>query len=176
MIKRRALIVGTMSAVAMAAGKAQSAAAGAQDAVPQRSVEPIVWPIVAKPQPGIRTFAGHTNTVPDVVQRDHKNEMAGGGVLAESGDVFSRRISALEIKDPVFHTGGARHAHNGAHGTPQPCRATLVARRRATFARAMGQGTMDGSGGDAARTAQAPDKAIPVKNAVSRRDSAPGRR
>ena len=69
MIKRRALIVGTMSAVAMAAGKAQSAAAGAQDAVPQRSVEPIVWPIVAKPQPGIRTFAGHTNTVPDVVGR-----------------------------------------------------------------------------------------------------------
>ena len=84
--------------------------------------------------------------MPDVVQRDHKNEMAGGGILAASGDVFSRRISALEIKDPVFHTGGAGHA--------------------------TGQGTMDGSAGGAARTAQAPDKAVPVKNAVSRRDSA----
>ena len=51
-----------------------------------------------------------------------------------------------------------------------------LAEGRPSLGLAMGQGTMDGSGGGAARTAQAPDKAIPVKNAVSRRDSAPGRR
>jgi Bacterial extracellular solute-binding protein len=30
---------------------------------------PLVWPVVAKPQPGIRSFAGHTDTVPDIVGR-----------------------------------------------------------------------------------------------------------
>jgi hypothetical protein len=31
--------------------------------------QPFVWPVVAKQQPGIRSFSGHTNTVPDVVGR-----------------------------------------------------------------------------------------------------------
>ena len=28
--------------------------------------EPLVWPIVTKPRPGVRSFAGHTDTVPDI--------------------------------------------------------------------------------------------------------------
>jgi hypothetical protein len=67
MIKRRAFIAGTISAATIGAGRAHSAAA--QDAVPQQSAGPLVWPIVAKPQPDIRTFAGHSNTVPDIVGR-----------------------------------------------------------------------------------------------------------
>jgi hypothetical protein len=31
--------------------------------------EPLVWPVATKPQPGLRSFAGHTDTVPDVVGR-----------------------------------------------------------------------------------------------------------
>jgi hypothetical protein len=65
MIKRRAFIAGTISAAAVGAGTAPSAAAAAQDG----SAGPLVWPIVAKPQPDIRTFAGHANTVPDIVGR-----------------------------------------------------------------------------------------------------------
>src|SRR5437588_785386 len=32
-------------------------------------LEPLVWPIVTKLPPGIRSFAGHTDTVPDIVGR-----------------------------------------------------------------------------------------------------------
>src|SRR5215831_3283124 len=32
-------------------------------------LEPLVWPLVGGEQPGIRTFAGHTDTVPDIVGR-----------------------------------------------------------------------------------------------------------
>jgi len=32
-------------------------------------LEPLVWPLVGDEQPGIRTFAGHTNTVLDIVGR-----------------------------------------------------------------------------------------------------------
>jgi len=32
-------------------------------------MEPIVWPLVGGEQPGIRTFAGHANTVLDIVGR-----------------------------------------------------------------------------------------------------------
>ncbi len=35
----------------------------------QTPPEPLVWPIVTKLQPGIRSLAGHTDTVPDVVGR-----------------------------------------------------------------------------------------------------------
>jgi len=31
--------------------------------------EPLVWPVVTKPQPGAPAFAGHTDTVPDIVGR-----------------------------------------------------------------------------------------------------------
>jgi hypothetical protein len=31
--------------------------------------DPLVWPAVTRLQPGIRAFAGHTNTMLDVVRR-----------------------------------------------------------------------------------------------------------
>jgi hypothetical protein len=33
------------------------------------STEPLVWPAATTPQPGVRSFAGHTDTVPDIVGR-----------------------------------------------------------------------------------------------------------
>jgi extracellular solute-binding protein len=66
---RRAFLGGTLSAVAFSTCKAQSATATAQNAVVQALPEPLVWPIVTKLQPGIRSFVGHTDTVPDIVGR-----------------------------------------------------------------------------------------------------------
>ena len=40
-----------------------------QRAAPQTPLEPLVWPVVAKVPPEVRTFAGHTDTVPDIVGR-----------------------------------------------------------------------------------------------------------
>src|SRR5262245_31633340 len=34
-----------------------------------KSLEPLVWPIVTKVPPDARAFAGHANTVPDIVGR-----------------------------------------------------------------------------------------------------------
>ena len=47
----------------------QSAAALGQNAVIKTPPEPLVWPIVTKLQPGIRSFAGHADTVLDVIGR-----------------------------------------------------------------------------------------------------------
>jgi hypothetical protein len=66
MIRRRALLAGTLSAVTVGSCKAQSVTAMARDAAMQT---PLVWPVVTKLQPGIRSFAGHTDTVPDIVGR-----------------------------------------------------------------------------------------------------------
>src|SRR5215468_9931601 len=66
---RRAFLGGTLSAVAFSTCKAQSATATAQNAVVQAPPEPLVWPIVTKLQSGIRSFVGHTDTVPDIVGR-----------------------------------------------------------------------------------------------------------
>lgn len=41
----------------------------AQHSVPQTPPEPLVWPSVTKPPRDIRLFAGHTDTVPDIVGR-----------------------------------------------------------------------------------------------------------
>src|SRR2546421_11700653 len=35
----------------------------------QTPLDPLVWPIVPKVPAGIRSFAGHTNTAPDIVGR-----------------------------------------------------------------------------------------------------------
>src|ERR1700688_708884 len=67
MMKRRAFLAGTLGAVT--AAKVQSATALAQNAAVQTLPEPLVWPVVTKPQPGIRLFAGHTDTVPDIFGR-----------------------------------------------------------------------------------------------------------
>jgi Bacterial extracellular solute-binding protein len=67
-MKRRAFL-GGLSAVSIAGCGAQSATAVAQNAVSQTAPEPLVWPVVARLQPSIRAFAGHTDTVPDIVGR-----------------------------------------------------------------------------------------------------------
>ena len=68
MIKRRAFLGGTLCAAAAAARKAQSATVPAKDtATPPCG--PLVWPVVARLPPDIRSFAGHTDTVPDIVGR-----------------------------------------------------------------------------------------------------------
>jgi hypothetical protein len=69
MTKRRAFLGRTFSAVTLGSYSAQSATAVAQNTAVQALPEPLVWPVVTKLQPGIRSFAGHTDTVPDIVGR-----------------------------------------------------------------------------------------------------------
>ncbi|HWX64130.1 hypothetical protein, partial [Bradyrhizobium sp.] len=66
MIKRRAFLGGALTA--MSAGTLRAPSATAQAVIPAPA-EPLVWPVVTKSPPGIRSFAGHTDTVPDVVGR-----------------------------------------------------------------------------------------------------------
>jgi hypothetical protein len=66
MIKRRAFLGVTLTSVGMGSLAAQSATAQTANQTP---AEPLVWPVVAKIPPGIRGFAGHTDTVPDIVGR-----------------------------------------------------------------------------------------------------------
>jgi hypothetical protein len=65
MMKRRAFLGGILSVVGIGSSAAESNSAITQSASP----EPLVWPVVTKLQPGIRSFAGHTDTVPDIVGR-----------------------------------------------------------------------------------------------------------
>ena len=69
MMKRRAFLGGILSAVTLGTCKAQSATAIAQHAVVQALPKPLVWPIVTKPQAGVRSFVGHADTVLDVIGR-----------------------------------------------------------------------------------------------------------
>ena len=69
MVMRRAFLGGTAGAVTVGGPKAQSATAMVQNAAVQTPAEPLVWPVVTKQPPGIRSFAGHTDTVPDIVGR-----------------------------------------------------------------------------------------------------------
>jgi hypothetical protein len=66
MIKRRAFLGGTLSVVTAASCNAQSTTSTPQN-TPTPPPKPLVWPVVAKVRPGIRSLSGHTNTVPDVV-------------------------------------------------------------------------------------------------------------
>lgn len=66
MIKRRAFLGGTLTA--MSAGSLGAPSATAQAVIPAPA-EPLVWPVVRKVPAGMRAFAGHTDTVPDVVGR-----------------------------------------------------------------------------------------------------------
>ena len=66
MMKRRVFLGSALSAVALS--QAQAARAAEQKAVAQTS-EPLVWPVITRLQPGIRSFSGHTNTVLDIVGR-----------------------------------------------------------------------------------------------------------
>jgi Bacterial extracellular solute-binding protein len=69
MMRRRAFLGGTLGAVTIASAKAQSTIALAQGAAAPTQPGPLVWPVVTKLPPGIRSFAGHTDTVPDIVGR-----------------------------------------------------------------------------------------------------------
>jgi hypothetical protein len=55
-----------LSAIAWSRPRAARAAEGQPTSQP---LEPLVWPLVGGEQPGIRTFAGHANTVLDIVGR-----------------------------------------------------------------------------------------------------------
>jgi hypothetical protein len=67
MMRRRAFLGGTLSTAVVGTSNLPAAAA-AQDTADQTRPEPLVWPVV-KVQPDIGMFAGHTDTVPDIVGR-----------------------------------------------------------------------------------------------------------
>jgi hypothetical protein len=69
MMERRAFVASALGAAALASYEAQAEGAAAQRAAATPPPEPVVWPVVSKVAPGIRSFAGHTNTVPDIVGR-----------------------------------------------------------------------------------------------------------
>jgi Bacterial extracellular solute-binding protein len=69
MMKRRAFLGSTLSALTLEASKAQSATATTQNAIDSTRFEPLVWPIVSKLPAGVRSFAGHADTVLDVIGR-----------------------------------------------------------------------------------------------------------
>jgi len=55
--------------MALGACGAPAAVAAAQPTAGGPPSEPLVWPVVTKVPPDIRSFAGHTDTVPDIVGR-----------------------------------------------------------------------------------------------------------
>ena len=65
MMKRRVFLGSALSAAALS--QMQTAGAAEQKAAAQ-TLEPLVWPVITR-QTGIRSFAGHTNTVLDIVGR-----------------------------------------------------------------------------------------------------------
>jgi extracellular solute-binding protein len=69
MINRRAFLGGTLVAATLETCNAQSITARPQNVADRRAPEPLVWPIVTELQSGIRSFAGHTDTVLDVIGR-----------------------------------------------------------------------------------------------------------
>jgi len=69
MMMRRALLGGTLGIIAAGSCETQPTAAQAQNAPVRTASEPLVWPVVTRPEPSIRSFAGHTDTVPDIVGR-----------------------------------------------------------------------------------------------------------
>jgi Bacterial extracellular solute-binding protein len=64
MMQRRAFLGATLSAAAFAGSPAT-----AQNTTGRNVPEPLVWPVVTKVPPELRSFAGHTDTVPDIVGR-----------------------------------------------------------------------------------------------------------
>lgn len=69
MMKRRAFLGGTLSAGIVGSSLLHSAPAGAQTTGTLAPSAPLVWPVVTKLPPGIRSFDGHTDTVPDIAGR-----------------------------------------------------------------------------------------------------------
>ena len=69
MMRRRAFLGGAVSAVTLGTCKAQSVTAVAQSTVGKMPPEPLVWPLVMRVPPGMRSFVGHADTVLDVIGR-----------------------------------------------------------------------------------------------------------
>ena len=69
MIKRRAFLGGAISAATLGTCKAQSVAATAPNPTGQAPPEPLVWPLVTKLPPGLRSLVGHADTVLDLIGR-----------------------------------------------------------------------------------------------------------
>ena len=71
MIKRRAFVGAALSALGLGSrqAKAQNPAERLAAVAPALAAAPLVWPVVTTPAPDVRAFAGHTNTVPDIVGR-----------------------------------------------------------------------------------------------------------
>src|SRR5205823_13893454 len=67
-MKRRTFFGTALSAIAFGSQQADAATAVEKAPAPP-PLEPLVWPVVTKLPPGIRSFAGHTDTVPDIVGR-----------------------------------------------------------------------------------------------------------
>src|SRR6266699_4501544 len=67
-MKRRTFFGTALSAIAFGSEQADAATAVEKAPVPT-PLEPLVWPVVTKVPAGIRSFAGHTDTVPDIVGR-----------------------------------------------------------------------------------------------------------
>jgi len=68
MMKRRSFL-GALGAKTLVTCKTQLATAVEQHAGVQAFPEPLVWPIITKLQPGVRSFVGHADTVLDVIGR-----------------------------------------------------------------------------------------------------------
>ena len=69
MIQKRTLLGGTLGTVTLGVTRAQSLMTSPQSPVVRPASEPLAWPIVAKVQPDLRSFNGHTDTVLDVIGR-----------------------------------------------------------------------------------------------------------
>ena len=66
-MNRRTFLGSAVGPVLFGNHRMQTARAVEARGAAQVSSEPLVWPIVTKLRPGIRSFAGHTDTVPDSV-------------------------------------------------------------------------------------------------------------
>src|ERR1700687_4493622 len=68
-MKRRTFLGSAVSAVAFESHQRQTASAAEATVAGHAAPGPLVWPVVTKLPPGLRSFAGHTDTVPDIVGR-----------------------------------------------------------------------------------------------------------
>jgi len=66
MMRRRLFLASALSAFGLSQTQVARAA---ERRTTVQVAEPLVWPVVSLPQAGIRSFAGHTNTVVDIVGR-----------------------------------------------------------------------------------------------------------